>query len=191
MDNRLLIVCWTVGGGVFLGVVGAIFGGLAGFLARTHGRSPGSFLGLRVLRAIEQVQKRPLASGPAGILVGAIDGATFLGTVGILLGWLASRSESIPDAVFIAIFLAIGCIAVLAASVGTTAYLISRGGMRAAWAVCSGGLVGICVGVWAAGAGGVLIGAWLGLLLGIGLGWISSGRKSVREQTSRIEEDEP
>jgi hypothetical protein len=191
MDERLLLVCCTLAGGVFLAVVGALFGALAGFLARTQGRSPGSFLGLHVLRSVERVLQREIAPLSAGALVGAVDGAAFLGFVGVLFGWLASRTDAIPPTVFLAILLGIGSLAIVAAVVGTTAHLISRGGMRAAWAVCSGGLVGICIGIDAAGPVGVLVGAVVGLLVGLALSLLFRGHSPECERLTCYEEDEP
>jgi hypothetical protein len=191
MDENLVLCYWTVGGGVFLAVIGALFGGLAGFLARLHGRSPGGYLGLRVLRAVERMQRQEIAPLPAGVLIGAIDGAAFLGTVGVLLGWIASRSQSLPTATLLAIFLGIAGIAVMAAAIGSAAYLISRGGMRAAGAVCGGGFAGICIGIRMAGAPGVMVGACLGLLLGLAIGWLGSRLQSPRKQNTEFEEEEP
>src|SRR5262249_23949279 len=153
MDERLVLFCWAAGGGVFLGVVGALFGGLAGLMARVHGRSPGGFLGWRVLRAVERVLQHEIVPAPAGVLLGAIAGAAFLGMVGVLLGLIAGNTDWLPPTAFLAIFLGIGMIAALAAAIGSTAYLLARGGVRAAGPVCVGGVAGICIGMWSAGAG--------------------------------------
>jgi hypothetical protein len=110
--------------------------------------------------------------------------------VGVLLGWLASRSDEIPTAAFLAIFLGIGSIAVMAAALGCMAYLISRSGIKAVWAVTGGGVAGICIGMGVAGARGVLVGALLGLLFGLLLGWLTGGREPPRKQTTQFEEDE-
>jgi hypothetical protein len=192
MDERFVLFCWAAGGGVFLAVVGALFGGLAGLMARVHGRSPGGFLGWRVLRAVERVLQHDIAPVPAGALVGAIDGAAFLGTVGVLLGLVAGKTDWLPPPAFLAIFLSIGMIAALAAAIGSTAYLLARGGVRAAGPVCVGGVAGICIGMWSAGAGGVMVGAWLGLLLGFAAGWLGVGREPrTRKQRIHWEEHEP
>ena len=58
MDDRLILSCWVISGTVFLGAIGALFGGLAGFMARLHGRTPGGFIGWRVLRAVEEKTRR-------------------------------------------------------------------------------------------------------------------------------------
>jgi hypothetical protein len=193
MDGSLLLFCWAVGGGVFLGVVGALFGGLAGFMARWHGRTPGGFVGWRVLRAVERVLRSEMDPLPAGVLIGAFDGATFLGTVGVLIGLLAGKSEWFSTGALFAVFFGFGIIAALAAATGSTAYLIARGGMGSAGAVCIGGLAGICLGMWAAGPGGVMAGAWLGLLAGFAVGWLGTNRRDPRTRKRRVhfEEREP
>jgi len=191
MDDRFVLFCWAVGGGVFLGVVGALFGGLAGLMARLHDRSPGGFLGWRVLRAVESVLHREISPVPAGVLVGAVDGAAFLGTVGVLLGLLAAKTDLLPPTALLAIFLGIGMIAALAAAFGGTAYLFARGGIRLFSAVCVGGVLGICTGMEIADSEGVMVGAPLGLLLGFVIGWITFSREPRRKRRIHFEEHEP
>ena len=191
MDDSVALFCWAVGGGVFLGVVGALFGGLAGFMARLYGRSPGGLLGWRVLRAIERVLRHEIAPVPAGVLIGAIDGATFLGAIGVLLGLLAGKTDLLPPTAILAIYLGIGALAALAAAFGATAYMFARGGIQLFSAVCVGGILGICAGMWMAESEGVMLGAPLGLLLGFAIGWIALARKPGRTRRIHLEEREP
>jgi hypothetical protein len=170
--ERLIIVGWAVAGGLLLGGVGALFGGLAGYMSRMHGRTPGGFVGWRVLRAVESVLRRDLPYLKAGILIGAFDGASFLGVVGVLLGLLAGESEWFPSEVLAATFLGFVLLVTLAAGLGIAAYAFARGGMVGFGTACAGGLAGIYAGALAAGTTGIITGAWIGLPLGFLVGWL-------------------
>jgi hypothetical protein len=195
MDERLLIFCWAAGGGVFLGGVGALFGGLAGYMARLHGRSPGSFVGWRVLRAVERALHRELTPLRAGILIGAFDGASFLGLIGVLLGLLAGKAAWLSPAALVTIFLGVAIVAVLAVALGLAAYAFSRAGIVVFGTASAGGLVGVFIAALIAGPASILAGAWIGLLLGFGVGWLGGRRPAGRGRSKKIridfEEPEP
>src|SRR5439155_469372 len=146
MDDRLILSCWVISGAVFLGAIGALFGGLAGFMARLHGRTPGGFIGWRVLRAVERALRRDLSPLQAGILIGAVDGASFLGVVGALLGLLAGKADWFPNSVLLALFLGIAVVAGLAVAFGMSAYLFARGGVVLLGTACAGCLTGMYLG---------------------------------------------
>lgn len=195
MDERIVVFCWTAAGGTFLAAIGALFGGLAGYLARLHGRSPGGFVGWRVLRAIERASRSQLPPRSAGFVVGAFDGAAFLGTIGLLLGFAAGQTEWFSTSVLMAIGYSFVVVVALAAAIGTAAYIFSRGGIVVFGTACTGGLAGIYVGALTSGAAGVLAGAWLGLALGYLVGWVGQrARPRGRHWENRridIEEGEP
>jgi hypothetical protein len=192
VDQRLVIFCWTAAGGIGLGGIGALFGGLAGYAARLHGRSPGGFVGWRVLRAIEQVSRRELSPRSAGIVIGAFDGATFLGTAGALLGFVASQTEWLSGSQLLAALYTFAVVATLAAVIGTAAYSFTRGGILVFGSACIGGLAGIYVGALLAETPGMMAGAWIGLLLGFLAGSIGRRARPRRKrwENSRIEFEE-
>ena len=195
MDQRLLIFCWSAGGGLFLGGLGALFGGLAGYLARLHGRSPGSFIGWHALRAVERALHRKLTPRRAGVLIGAVDGASFLGVIGVLLGLLAGKADWLSTAALLTIYVGIAIVAALAIALGSAAYAFSRGGIVVFGTACAGGLAGIYIASLLAGPPAILTGAWIGLLLGFVVGLLG-GRRPNRRNRSRntqidVEEPEP
>jgi hypothetical protein len=193
VDERLIVACWIVAGGIFLGGIGALFGGLAGYVARLHERSPGGFVGRRALRGIERGLQRKLSPRAAGFVIGAFDGASFLGAIGVVLGWLAGKAEWLSYGTTMVIFGALAVVAALAVVFGMAAYIFTRGGIVVFGTACIGGLAGIYVGAWMAETGGIVIGAWAGLLLGFAVGWI--GRRgqphSRRWKRINIESEEP
>jgi hypothetical protein len=186
VDERLIIFGWAAGGGLLLGGVGALFGGLAGYVARFYGRRPGGFVGWRAIRAVERVLGRELSPLQAGVLIGAVDGASFLGVFGVLLGLLAGELEWFPSHVLAATYLGFILLATLAAGLGMAAYAFAHGGMIGFSTACAGGLAGIYVGALTAGTTGIIVGAWIGLLLGFLAGWL--GRRG-RSRTTRIREE--
>jgi hypothetical protein len=192
VDQRLIEFCWTAAGGIGLGGIGALFGGLAGYAARLHGQSPGGFVGWRVLRAIERVSRRELPPLSAGIVVGAFDGAAFLGAAGAILGFLASRTQWLSGGQLLAVFYTFAVVAALAAVMGMAAYSFTRGGILVFGSACTGGLAGIYIGALLAETPGMMAGAWVGLLSGFLVG--SLGRRAwprrKRRQKTPIEFEE-
>jgi hypothetical protein len=94
MDDRLRIFLWILGGGGTFGLLGSVFGGLAGFLAWRSGRAAGTTLGLGVARAFARAARREHSPGQQGAIVGAVDGLLFLGVLGGLFGlWGAFRGD--------------------------------------------------------------------------------------------------
>lgn len=186
MHERLLLFCWTAAGGIFLGGIGALFGGLAGFMARLHGRMPGGYVGWRVLRAVERVLRRELPSRQAGVLIGAFDGASFLGVIGALLGLLAGWGDWISTGPLLAIVLGFAVVAGLAVTLGMTALVLARGGMVVFGTACIGGLAGIYIGALVADSAGIMAGAWIGLMLGFLIGWLGPRGHARGKHRNRI-----
>jgi hypothetical protein len=173
VDDRLAIFLCALGGAGFLGLVGGLFGGLAGALARMHGTAPGSLLGSHVLRAIERVGGESLSPVKAGALVGTVDGASFLGVIGGLLGLLAGYGEWISPKDLIGILLGIAVLAIVAVHFGVLAYCMLRAGMRAFTAMCAGGLIGGVTGAWLGGQVGLIVGIEIGAVGGLIVGTLT------------------
>jgi MFS family permease len=185
-DDRLILVFWVIGGAAFLAIIGALFGGLAGFMARLDGREPGGIVGWHVLRAVERGLHRKLPSPHAGVLVGAFDGAAFLGAIGAILGLLAAKAEWFSNRVLLASLFGIAIVAGLAVVFGLAAYLFSRGGVVVFGTACAGGVAGIYLGAMLAEAGGILIGGGLGLLAGFAIAWLGQRRRMRNGRSNQI-----
>src|SRR5438067_9783918 len=105
MDEPLILLAWTLGGTLAFGVLGALFGGLAAWLSCRAGHAPGSAVGRRVAEALARLREEELTELQKGTLIGAVDGAFFLGLVGTLVGVAAARSGRAPEAWLVPLFL--------------------------------------------------------------------------------------
>lgn len=167
MDKRLWFCLWVVGGTCFLGVLGALFGAIAGALARMSGSAPGGILGHRVLAAYEKVADRELTPAQCGAVVGAADGAFFLGMVGAILGLLAGANERFSNSTLLGLFLLIAALIVLALHFGLLAYGMSRAGFRAFAGASTGGVLGAVTGAAFGGLLGFFAGVEVGVVAGL------------------------
>lgn len=166
MNDRLGVFLWTFGGGLAFAVVGAAFGGLTGGVNARHGRTGGTVIGRRIARAIEGLFRRPLSEFQRGVLVGATDGAIFLGLVGIVLGLIADRADYDPEAWLVPIFLILVGAAVLAAIFGMIAFGMSSRGWQSLGGVVFGGLAGMLVAILCIGRDHLVPSAVCGMVLG-------------------------
>jgi hypothetical protein len=167
VDDRVTLILWTAGGAIFLGLVGGLFGALAGLLARTSGNAPGGWIGPRVLNAVERMLQADLTPAQAGALVGGCDGASFLGAVGCLLGLAAGSSEWFPHDALFAVFAAIAGLALLAIHFGLLAYGFLRAGIRTVGGASLGAVAGVFLGAWLIPGPGIFIGGEVGALGGL------------------------
>jgi hypothetical protein len=166
MDERHRIAFGLVGGAGFFGLLGACFGAVVGGLTWREGRAAGTGLGLAVARAYDRAARTELPRGLKGMIVGAVDGFTFLGVVGLLLSavaavygrlsweWLYPIGKLLLGLMFGALFF------------GALAYGMVRGGFRAVAAVFVGGVLGALAGAGLRGADGMLPGTIAGIVLG-------------------------
>src|SRR4051812_45219761 len=97
MDHPSTFSAWAALGFACLAPTGALFGGVAGALARGRGHSPGCGLGRAVARRFAQLQEKELTPKAEGAIVGAVDGAFFLGLVGIVAGLVAGYGGASPN----------------------------------------------------------------------------------------------
>jgi hypothetical protein len=131
----------AVVGMLAFGAIGSVFGGMAGTLAARNGRAAGARVGRWLADSFASVSDRPLSPAAYGSLVGAGEGAFFLGLVGLGVGLFASFD--------VLIWMVAGLIALclLAALFGAFAYALIG---RSRWVafVCGpvvGWLVGYCL----------------------------------------------
>src|SRR6266508_2606524 len=97
MDEPLILFAWTLGGTVAFGTLGALFGGLSGWLSWRGGSASGSVLGRRVADALARLIETELTDSHRSALIGAADGGLFLGMVGTLVGLVAAKSGHAPE----------------------------------------------------------------------------------------------
>jgi hypothetical protein len=167
MDQTASPAFWAAIGAVSLGCLGALFGGLAGALARASGYAAGGVFGHAAAEALQRVARKELSPVLLGAVVGAADGALFLGLVGAALGVLASRvslpagAGTLPAVVFGVALLALGAV-----FFGGLAYGLLRAGMRSL-PVLAGLAVGGVVGADLGAGPGALLGLMIGSLLGL------------------------
>lgn len=189
MDERVAVMLWTVGGAIFLGLVGGLFGALAGAMARASGHKPGSWIGRRILDAVERMLRAELTPVQGGALVGGCDGAAFLGGVGCLLGLAAGSNEWFPRQALPIMFAAIAGIALLALHFGLLAYGFIRAGIRAIGGASLGAMAGVFLGAWLLAWPGVFIGGEAGALGGLAASLLTAG--SLRSNHRQDDEGEP
>jgi hypothetical protein len=188
VDDRLAIFLCALGGACFLGLIGGLFGGLAGALARMNGSAPGSLLGSRVLGAIERVGGESLSPIKAGALVGAVDGASFLGVVGCALGLLTGYGQWISPGDLVVILLGIAVLAIVATHFGVLAFCMIRAGLRAFTGMCAGGLAGGLLGAWLGGPVVLIVGTEIGAVGGLIVATLT--RRTARNDAAFDVEDD-
>jgi hypothetical protein len=179
---------WTAGGTVFLGLVGGLFGALAGMLARANGNAPGGWIGPRVLNAVERVLRAELTPAQAGALVGGCDGASFLGGVGCLLGLAAGATDGFPHEALFTVFAVIAGLALLAIHFGLLAYGFLRAGLRAVGGASLGAVTGLFLGAWLLPGPGMFIGGEVGALGGLAA-IVMTGRHTESKRSSNEERE--
>jgi len=183
------LLLWTVGGAGFLSLVGALFGAVAGLLARANGSAPGGIIGSRVLRAVERVLDTELTPPQAGALVGACDGASFLGAVGCFLGLAVGHAGWFSTETLLVICLGTMILAAAAAHFGLLAYGFLRAGLRAVGVSCAGAVAGVFIGAWLLGALGIFIGGEVGALGGLLIAILSGRRAKPPAANKRLAKD--
>ena len=147
-------------GALAFGLVGLLFGGLAGAWTRLSGRAAGGPLGRAVAEAIAPLGEDGAPPAVHGAVAGGVDGALFLGAVGFLVGVVAG----LEGLLYVLAGLVALCLA--AAVFGRLAYgLVGHGG-RSVTAVCAM-LVGAAAGATITDGGryAALAGAVAGLLV--------------------------
>ena len=165
---------WILGSGFCGGVLGILFGALAGVLYWRSGRSSGTRAALGLAEAFRRVTGREWSRPATGAVVGAVDGGLFFGVVGTVVGAVAVYGgavpeEVLPSALLMALFLVGG-----AAFFGVLAYTLTRAGAGAILPLAVCGIGGVLAGRWLAGVDGLLPGAILGVVAGslVGLLWL-------------------
>ena len=108
MGDPLVTFAWTLGGGLALAILGGFFGALARWFSWKRGDSTGTGLGRRVARALARLASEEPSPGAMNVISGAVDGAMFLGLIGVVVGLLAREVGHAPADWLVPLFL--GCL---------------------------------------------------------------------------------
>lgn len=165
-DNRLVVFAWTLAGAFAFALLGGLFGGLAGWLSWRGGSASGSILGRKAADAVARLRERELSEGARGAVVGAADGALFLGLVGTVIGLVAGHRGQAPASWLVPAFTVLLLLVGGAVVFGTLAYGLDRLRVGAVVGVFVGGLGGALFTASYFGVGHTVPGAVAGLLLG-------------------------
>jgi hypothetical protein len=174
MDDRVrLLLCALAGAGLF-GLLGLVFGAAAGAAYRAGGRAAGGVLGLAAARALVRVRGRELSDALTGAVVGGVDGLTFLGTAGTVLGLAYGQASEAQRAVLLNVAMGTGLLAIGAVLFAGLASGLLRTGVWGVALVCVAALGGAGLGARLAGLPGMFYGTMIGLGLGT-LGGLMQG----------------
>jgi hypothetical protein len=166
MDERWRVLLVVLGTGLGAALLGALFGGLTGMLHWRAGKATGGWFGLRVLAALEEAGESEFSPTFKGILVGAVDGLLFLGTLGAVIGlvivlWHPGREAILGTGLLAVAFLMFGAV-----GFGLLAYCLVRAGSRGIGGPLALALAGSYLGFRFFGLTGLLLGCMAGLVGG-------------------------
>ncbi len=167
MDDSLVLFAWTLGGAVAFGLLGTLFGGFAGWHSWSSGRASGTLLARNVADALARLSEREWNDVQRGTLIGAVDGAIFLGSVGLLIGLIAGWRGQAPAEWLLPLFQIVLLLAVLAFSFGLLALGILRLRFRAIPPLVFCSIGGGLLAAGEVGIAHIVPGAVAGLVVGV------------------------
>jgi hypothetical protein len=175
-DQQAMFLC-ILASGSFGALLGGTFGAVVGAITWLSGRAAGTILGFRMARAYESAAESELAPGPKGALIGATDGAFFLGSTGVLVGaGVASRTsaawEVLEPTAGAAVMLVGACIVF-----GMMALALARNGTDAVVPLFGASVTGAVVGLHLGRANGLFLGLVLGLVAGTAIAFVRGPRR--------------
>jgi hypothetical protein len=168
MDEKVRLFTWALASMGFFGLLGLAFGCITGAITWRSGRAAGSMVGLMLARAFAQVSRRDLSPGARGAIIGATDGAVFLGILGAGFGLVMgscgqAQWKLFGPTVTLALFLAGGAV-----FFGFLAMVIIQAGSLGIAGLFAGGMLGAGAGGSLGGLDGLLVGTITGVVLGTG-----------------------
>jgi len=169
MSERLAMFTWTLLGTGGFAFLGSLFGGLASGLSRKQGRATGTIWASRVAHALSQLFARRLSPIEMSVLTGAVDGALFLGIVGLFVGLIAGWQQASPG-LWVATALAIAAPLMIGAALfGLLSYGLVRVALGALILAIAGAMIGATLAVVSYGVSHIVPGIAVGLFVGTGL----------------------
>lgn len=172
MDDRLGIFLWTLAGAFAFALLGGLFGAAAGWLNARHGNASGTGLGRKVADAVAHLLERELTEAGRAAVIGAADGALFLGLIGTLIGLFAGSRGEAPATWLIPAFAVLLLLVVGAVVFGTLALGLIRLSPGSVLGVFLGGLGGALVAAKYVGVAHIVPGAVAGILVGALVSWL-------------------
>ncbi len=166
MDDRLHLFLWTLAGAFAFALVGGLFGALAGWMCWRNGSASGSIAGRRLADALARLLPREPSALRKAALIGAADGALFLGLVGTLIGLVAAQTGAAPADWLVPAFLVLLPLTAAATLFGLLAYGLEGLRVQAVLSVFVGGMGGALLTAGYAGAAHAVPGAVAGIFLG-------------------------
>jgi hypothetical protein len=174
-ERQWIFECALVGTGLF-GLLGGVFGSVAGAALRWSGRAAGSWIGLTVAQALVHARGRELSPVLMGAVVGGADGACFLGLVGTLVGTVVGYLGEAHSHLLLTVALAMSLLTIGALLFGALAYGLIRAGLWVVAAIFVGALATGSIGFVIEGRIGLFYGALIGAGLGSIIGMVRGGR---------------
>ena len=166
MSEEWIGIVWIIGGGISFALLGALFGALATGLHRRSGKASGSWIGKTIAGALSELFDHELTATQQAALIGAGDGAVFLGGCGVLVGMIAHFSGAKPATWMQPGLLLLVGILGGAIAFGLFARAILRAKIRSIFALSVGGMIGIVIATLTVGGEHVIPGALVGSVLG-------------------------
>jgi hypothetical protein len=177
LETRYIVFLFTVGGALAAALVGAAFGGLAGYLTHRDGRAAGSIIGRTVAELFARGDDAVMSTSSKAVLTGAADGAFFLALVGAAVCLVIGLQGNIRPASVLILAVALLALPVMAALFGLLAYRLTSLGVRVIGLVSAASIIGALAGYQLARVDGIL----LGILAGSGAGTLLGMRFKRRQ----------
>lgn len=176
MPDKLSLLAWTLLGTGAFATLGGLFGGLAGGLSWKQGRAAGSGLATRMAGALAQLLDRELSTVERGSLIGAVDGALFLGLLGTLVGLTVAHTGGEPGPWVLTALAVTTSLLGGAALFGLLAYGLLGRPLGVLMLGLLGGGIGAFVVARTWGVGHLVPGMVVGLFLGVLIGLVCAAR---------------
>lgn len=175
MEDRVSLFLFVLAGIAGFGLVGVVFGGLAGGVAQLNGVAGAAFVGRLVVDALNRVRTTPLDDFTAAVLRGSVDGGGFLGAVGAVVAFALAAVAGEPGSLLVGVLFSAAALAGVAALFGLLSYALSQArGTLLVGVVCISSLAGAVTGAAVLrNEAGILPGTAVGAVVGLVAGTLT------------------